>query len=421
MAKTYTYPCTLYLRGAESYTGTYYVHNDTSTCYIGKYQSNYYRTAFEVESAVPAASKITAATLRLNVSDHGTSTATFTFRLYQRSGSAGYTDATVSYTTAKVQFSNPGDTVEFDATPFLQAGITSLIIISPTEPPYNTAWVGFTSAELVVTTTETDYVLSYNANGGSGAPASQTKVGTGSATFTISSTTPTRTGYTFKGWATSKTATSAAYAAGGSITVSANTTLYAVWQAITYTVSYNKGANGTGTNTTATKTHGVVLTLKGAIFTRTGYTQTGWATSDGGSKVYDLNGSYTDNADETLYPFWTAKTYSVTFNANGGTVSTTSKTVTYGQTYGTLPTPTRIGYKFDGWFTTSGGGTQVKSSTTVSITANQTLYAHWTVQSIIRVQTETGLNIAQVYCMTETGIKLGIVYEQTETGLKQSS
>lgn len=423
MAKTYTYPCTLYLRGADSFKGTYYVYNDTSTCYIGRKDSTYYRSAFEVESTVPAASKITAATLRLNVSDHGPSTATFTFWLYERSGSAGYSDANVSPTSTTLKFSDPGDTVEFDATPFLQAGITSLIIVPPAdkEPPYSSAWVGFDSAELVVTTTETDYTLSYNANGGSGAPASQTVTGIGSATFTISSTTPTRTGHNFLGWSTSSATTRATYNAGGSITISKNTTLYAVWEAITYTVSYNKGANGTGTNTTATKTHGTALTLKGAIFTRTGYTQTGWATSDGGAKAYELNGSYTDNKAVTLYPFWTAKTYTVTFNPNGGTVSTASKTVTYGQQYGSLPTPTRIGYKFDGWFTSASGGTQVKTTTTVNVTANQTLYAHWTVQSIIRVQTETGLKTAQVYGMTENGIKLGIVYEQTENGLKQSS
>ena len=72
----------------------------------------------------------------------------------------------------------------------------------------------------------------------------------------------------------------------------------------TYTVSYNKGANGSGTNTSATKTYGTALTLKGAIFTRNGYTQTGWSTSDGGSKVYNLSGSYTTNAGVTLYPYW---------------------------------------------------------------------------------------------------------------------
>ena len=73
----------------------------------------------------------------------------------------------------------------------------------------------------------------------------------------------------------------------------------------TYTVTYKPGANGTGSQQTATKTYGTALTLKGAIFTRTGYTQTGWATSDGGSKAYNLSASYTANADVTLYPFWT--------------------------------------------------------------------------------------------------------------------
>ena len=72
----------------------------------------------------------------------------------------------------------------------------------------------------------------------------------------------------------------------------------------TYTVTYSPGVNGSGAQQTATKTHGVALTLKGATFTRSGYTQTGWSTSDGGSKAYDLGASYTLNAAITLYPYW---------------------------------------------------------------------------------------------------------------------
>ncbi|MBQ0109197.1 MAG: InlB B-repeat-containing protein, partial [Clostridiales bacterium] len=72
------------------------------------------------------------------------------------------------------------------------------------------------------------YTVSYNANGGSGAPSSQTK--THGVTLTLSSTKPTRDGYTFLGWSTSSTATSATYSAGGSSTANANTTLYAVWK-----------------------------------------------------------------------------------------------------------------------------------------------------------------------------------------------
>lgn len=162
------------------------------------------------------------------------------------------------------------------------------------------------------------YTVSYNANGGTGAPSAQTK--TYNVALTLSNTIPTRTGYTFLGWSTSSTATSATYSAGGSYTANAAATLYAVWQIITYTVSYNKGANGTGTNSTATKTYNVNLTLKGAQFTRTGFSQTGWATSDGGEQAYELNGTYQANADVTLYPVWTAGKSIVT--ASDGTLGT---------------------------------------------------------------------------------------------------
>ena len=70
--------------------------------------------------------------------------------------------------------------------------------------------------------------------------------------------------------------------------------------------------------------------------------------------------------------------YTVTFNANGGTVSPTNKIVIYGETYGSLPAPGKAGYIFAGWYTASGVGTQITSTTKVQITADQTLYAHWT-------------------------------------------
>ena len=68
----------------------------------------------------------------------------------------------------------------------------------------------------------------------------------------------------------------------------------------------------------------------------------------------------------------------VTFNANGGSVGTASKKVYINTPYGTLPTPTRTGYSFAGWYTAASGGSLVKEDTNVSITSNQTLYAHWT-------------------------------------------
>ena len=204
---------------------------------------------------------------------------------------------------------------------------------------------------LSVTTSETDYTLTYNANGGSGAPGRQTGTGVGSHTFTISGTKPTRAGHTFLGWSLSSTATSASYQPGGSITLTASATLYAVWRINTYTVSYNANG-GSGAPASQTKTYGAPLTLSAAKPTRAGHTFLGWNTkADGSGAGYAAGGSYTANAAATLYAQWQANAYAVTFDAQGGNVTPAGKSVTYGQPYGALPVPERPGYRFDGWFT----------------------------------------------------------------------
>ena len=71
-------------------------------------------------------------------------------------------------------------------------------------------------------------------------------------------------------------------------------------------VTYKPGVNGVGPERTVTKLNGIVLTLEGAIFTRSGYTQTGWSLTDGGAKAYDLNGAYATDAEIVLYPYWVA-------------------------------------------------------------------------------------------------------------------
>ncbi len=70
-------------------------------------------------------------------------------------------------------------------------------------------------------------------------------------------------------------------------------------------ITYAPGANGTGTESQASKTYGEDFELAGALFTRVGYVQTGWAEADGGEKVYDLGGTYSGNEALTLYPVWT--------------------------------------------------------------------------------------------------------------------
>lgn len=148
----------------------------------------------------------------------------------------------------------------------------------------------------------TSYAIKYNANGGSGAPSSQTKWK--DQTLTLSSTKPTRTGHSFLGWSTSSTATTATYSAGGSYTANAAATLYAVWKANTYIVSYNANG-GTGAPGNQTKTYGKTLTLSSTKPTRTNYNFKGWGTSASATTVtYASGASYTNNAAVTLYAVW---------------------------------------------------------------------------------------------------------------------
>ena len=115
-----------------------------------------------------------------------------------------------------------------------------------------------------------------------------------------------------------------------------------------YEVIYLPGTYGTGSAVTDMKPHNNILTLRGALFTRTGYTQVGWSTVDGGEKVYDFKDIYTKNEALTLYPVWNTNKYTITFDTNGG-----SEIAPITQDYGTEITapdnPTREGYTFKGW------------------------------------------------------------------------
>ena len=115
-----------------------------------------------------------------------------------------------------------------------------------------------------------------------------------------------------------------------------------------YDVTYLPGAYGAGEPMTESKRHNVALTLRGKLFTRTGYTQTGWATVDGGEKVYGFDAVYTQNEALTLYPVWNTNKYTITFDTAGG-----SEIAPITQDYGTNITataaPTREGYTFIDW------------------------------------------------------------------------
>ena len=226
--------------------------------------------------------------------------------------------------------------------------------------------------------TPNTYTVTYNANGGTGAPSSQTK--TYGVDLTLSSTKPTRTGYSFSKWNTKTDGTGTNYSAGGKYTSNANVTLYAQWTPNTYTVTYNANG-GSGAPSAQTKTYGVDLTLSSTKPTRTGYTFSKWNTkSDGSGTNYSAGGNYTSNANVTLYAQWTPNTYTVTYNANGGTGAPSSQTKTYGVDLTLSSTkPTRTGYTFSKWNTKSdGSGTNYSAGGNYTSNANVTLYAQWT-------------------------------------------
>ena len=274
------------------------------------------------------------------------------------------------------------------------------------------AWNGegsYTSDRISFTVT-TYYTISYNANGGTGAPAAQTK--THDVALTLSTTQPTRsnasagsytvtlnanggsvgttsltaartTSYSFKNWNTAANGGGTSYAPGASYTVNASATLYAQWNS-------------------STSTAAVTLPTP----TRTGYTFKGWATSSTASS--GSTGSYTPSGNVTLYAIWQAYTYTLTYDANGGTgapaaqtkthdvaltLSTTqptrssasagSYTVTLNANGGSV-SPTSLtaarttSYSFKNWNTAAnGGGTSYAPGASYTVNASATLYAQW--------------------------------------------
>ena len=159
--------------------------------------------------------------------------------------------------------------------------------------------------------------------------------------------------------------------------------LIAVYEPEEYTVTFNANY-GTEKSTTQSFTYGQSVTLNGNTFSRTGYTFLGWATSTNGEVVYSDKAviSNLQSTGLTLYAKWRPNTYSVLFDANGGT-GTDIIEVTYDGIY-KLPEsePERTGYKFVGWFTAKDGtGTPVTGDTPFNTAGNVTLYAKWTANS----------------------------------------
>lgn len=181
-------------------------------------------------------------------------------------------------------------------------------------------------------------------------------------------------GYTFANITGDKTSNKFSMPA-EEITININTTENV------YTITYelNDGVVSK-TNPTTYKVTSEDITLNNP--SRKGYTFTGWTGSNGSEKEQNVTLMKGSTGNKSYTANFIPNTYSINFDANGGSEVLTILTVTYDATYGdTLPTPTLIGYTFDGWFTELTGGKQITSTTKVDISENTTLYAHWTINS----------------------------------------
>jgi uncharacterized repeat protein (TIGR02543 family) len=233
----------------------------------------------------------------------------------------------------------------------------------------------------------TTYKVAFNANGGTGTMAVQTM--TYDKAARLAKNAFKRSGFTFIGWAKTKTGAVAyknATAVKNLRTDGKTTTLYAKWAKNSYKVGFNANG-GSGKMTAQAMTYGKAANLKKNAFKRMGYTFAGWAKTKTGAVAYKNAASVknlrTDGGTQTLFAKWTPTTYKVAFNANGGTGTMTAQSMKYDVT-ATLRANafTRKGYTFAGWAKTKTGAVAYKNAESVKNLridgGTQTLFAKWT-------------------------------------------
>ena len=307
-----------------------------------------------------------------------------------------------------------------------------------------------------------EYIISFNANGGKGAPDSVIKIK--GEPLTLPDDVPTRSGYTFIGWGLNSDDIAGNYNAGGNYAEEGNAVLYAIWNkgdlnveievspegagkivktgvekegnniyitaipesgyefsrwqvkngsadvkienvyaATTkfkmpdgkvsliakfkntdydYKIEYDAN-DGTGAPETQYKKHDEDIKLSDKKPTRNRHAFAGWSDTLSSNEVKYLPGdTYNINKSLKLYAIW-YKACIVILDPNGGTVSENKLEIAMGEKYGNLPTPTRTGYTFEGWFTEKEGGNKILESDIMPLIATQTLYAHWSANNYI--------------------------------------
>ena len=205
--------------------------------------------------------------------------------------------------------------------------------------------------------------ITFNADGGTVTPNSST-ITTGGAIGTLP--TPERTGYTFDGWYTDNTYTTQVTP---TTTFNQSTTIFAKWLE-DITITYDANGGTVSPNSVTIPSTRAIGTLPTPV--RSGYTFGGWYTDN--TYATEVTPTTTFNQTTSIVAKW-LENITITYDANGGTVSPSNVTIGSGTAIGTLPTPIRSGYTFGGWYTDNTYATQVTPTTTFNQTTS--IVAKW--------------------------------------------
>lgn len=262
------------------------------------------------------------------------------------------------------------------------------------------------------------YMISLNANGGTG---SMEKI---QAVYDTDITLPEssfiRPGYSFRGWATSSYSSSPNYQPGGTVRNLKNQQnseqiLYAVWggDPVSVTVDLNyKGSDTIQRTGVVGENYNYIREENGdkkfstiSEPKRTGYNFKGWYDAPVGGNVISTSYKFTvEDAGTgiTLYAHW-AESVTITFDANGGSCYTKEKSIDRGTSYGTLPSCSLSGKKFEGWYTAPEGGEKVENNTVFD--ESTTLYARFRSYHItVSFDANGGIGAMEPF-ICESGIK----------------
>lgn len=332
---------------------------------------------------------------------------------------------------------NGGDT---EASPTTRTADYNTTVTLPTTVPTKTGYAfaswntqadglgtAFTAATPVTASltvyakwTADTYTVTYDLNGGTaGTQTDGSSYLTGATVTVLGQGSMYHTGYNFTVWNTVAGGTGTAYALNSSLTMgTADVTLFAQWTGVFYSVTFDGNGGGTPSPVSKavqyTSTYGALATV-----TKTGYAFNGWYTATSGGTQVTSATTMNITTNQTLYAQWTANTYTVTFNKNGGDTEaspTTSTGILYNGT-ATLPTtdPTWAGHTFASW-NTQGDGYGTAFTATTPVTATITVYAQRTANTYTVTFDGQGGTPSPASTSVTYGSTYGTVATVTKTG-----